>query len=111
MADKCGSPPQFNPRGDGDERQVAMAQKTAVVTGGNSGIGFETAKELARLGWRVIITGRDAERLSAAAQQIGDAATVRVADFASLGDVRALAAALNDEPRIDLLVNNIGISL
>ena len=86
-------------------------RKAAVVTGGNSGIGFETARALARLGWRVIITGRDAARLSTAAQQIGDAAMFRVADFASLGDVRALAAALNDEPRIDLLVNNIGISL
>ena len=37
--------------------------KTAVVTGGNSGIGFETARELARRGWRVIITGRDAAKL------------------------------------------------
>src|SRR5580765_7926113 len=88
-----------------------MAQKTAVVTGGNSGIGFETARQLARLGWRVIITGRDEVKLRAAAQQIGDATTIRVADFASLGDVRALAAALNGEARIDLLVNNIGVSL
>jgi NAD(P)-dependent dehydrogenase (short-subunit alcohol dehydrogenase family) len=86
-------------------------QKTAVITGGNSGIGFETAKGLARLGWRVIITGRDQAKLHAAARQIGDATTIRVADFASLGDVRALAAALNDEPRIDVLMNNIGVSL
>ena len=34
--------------------------KTAVVTGGNAGIGLATAREMARLGWRVIITGRDA---------------------------------------------------
>src|SRR3954467_1383886 len=85
-------------------------QKTAVVTGGNSGIGFETAKGLARLGWRVIITGRDEGKMRAAAQQIGGA-TIRIADFASLADVRALAAALNEEPRIDALVNNVGIAL
>jgi NAD(P)-dependent dehydrogenase (short-subunit alcohol dehydrogenase family) len=86
-------------------------QKTAVVTGGNSGIGFETARELARRGWRVIITGRDAEKLRAAADAIGSAVTVRVADFASLAQVRALGAALNEEPRIDVLVNNIGVAL
>ena len=45
--------------------------KTAVVTGGNSGIGFETARELARRGWRVIITGRDEAKLRAAADAIG----------------------------------------
>ena len=85
--------------------------KTAVVTGGNSGIGFETARELARRGWRVIITGRDEAKLRAAADAIGAAATVQVADFASFADVRALGAALNQEPRIDVLVNNIGVSL
>jgi len=85
--------------------------KTAVVTGGNSGIGFETARELARRGWRVIITGRDETRLRAAADAIGNAVTVHVADFASLAQVRALGAALNEEPRIDVLVNNIGVAL
>ena len=85
--------------------------KTAVVTGGNSGIGFETARELARRGWRVIITGRDDAKLRAAADAIGPAATVQAADFASFADVRALGAALNDEPRIDVLLNNIGVSL
>jgi retinol dehydrogenase-14 len=85
--------------------------KTAVVTGGNSGIGFMTARELARLGWRVIITGRDAEKLRATAEAIGPAASVQVADFASFAQVRALGAALNQEPRIDVLVNNIGVSL
>jgi len=85
--------------------------KTAVVTGGNSGIGFETARELARRGWRVIITGRDEAKLRVAAEAIGSAASVQVADFASFADVRALGAALNQEPRIDVLVNNIGVSL
>ena len=85
--------------------------KTAVVTGGNSGIGFETARELARRGWRVIITGRDETKLRAAADAIGEAASIQVADFAAFADVRALGAALNQEPRIDVLINNIGVSL
>jgi NAD(P)-dependent dehydrogenase (short-subunit alcohol dehydrogenase family) len=84
--------------------------KTAVVTGGNAGIGFASAREMAQRGWRVIITGRDESKLRAAASAIGGA-EFRVADFASLADVRALAQALNTEPRIDVLVNNIGVSL
>jgi NAD(P)-dependent dehydrogenase (short-subunit alcohol dehydrogenase family) len=87
-----------------------MSRKTAIITGGNSGIGFQTARELARLGWRVIITGRDESKLRAAADAIGGAVW-RKGDFASFRDVRALARALNAEPRIDALVNNIGISL
>lgn len=87
-----------------------MNQKTAIITGGNSGIGFQTAREFTRLGWRVIITGRDESRLRAAADASGGAAW-RKGDFASFRDVRGLAQALNAEPRIDVLVNNIGISL
>lgn len=83
--------------------------KTAVVTGGNAGIGLATAREMARLGWRVIITGRDGGKLRAAAAEIG--AEAKVADFASLDEVRALAQSLEAEPRIHVLVNNIGVSL
>lgn len=86
-----------------------MTQKTAVITGGNSGIGLASAREFARLGWRVIITGRDEAKLQAAAG--GTGAEVRIGDFASFAEVRALAAALNSAPRIDVLVNNIGIAL
>src|SRR5437763_1023872 len=84
-------------------------QKTAIITGGNSGIGLASAREFTRLGWRVIITGRDEAKLQVAAGEIG--AEVRVGDFASFGEVRALAAMLGNEPRIDVLVNNIGIAL
>jgi retinol dehydrogenase-14 len=87
-----------------------MSQKTAIITGGNSGIGFQTAREFTRLGWRVIITGRNESTLRAAADAIGGVAWRR-GDFASFRDVRALAQALSAELRIDVLVNNIGISL
>ena len=84
-------------------------QKIAVITGGNSGIGLASARAFTRLGWRVIITGRDEAKLQAAAAGIG--AEVRIGDFASFAEVRALAAVLNSAPRIDVLVNNIGIAL
>lgn len=88
-----------------------MAQQTAVITGGNSGIGFVTARELIRLGWRVIITGRDEGKLRAAAGELGRGISWHRGDFASFAEVRALAHALAEEPRIDVLLNNIGVSL
>lgn len=94
---------------------MAPSRNTAVVTGGNSGIGFETATALARLGWRVVMTGRSAERLAAAREAIRreTAADIDTAigDFASLASVRALASRLGAEPRIDVLLNNAGIAL
>ena len=90
-------------------------RKTAIVTGGNSGIGFVTARELVRLGWRVVLTGRNPAKLEAAVRQLASTgpgeASHRVADFASFADVRRLAAQLSEEPRIDVLLNNIGIAL
>ena len=91
-----------------------MEQTTAVITGGNSGIGFMTARELLRGGWRVILTGRDQDKLRAAAEALareGPGIEWRRADFASLAQVRALAQALDREPRIDVLINNVGIAL
>ena len=48
-----------------------LTNKVAVVTGGNSGIGFATAKEFKARGATVIITGRNAERLDKAATELG----------------------------------------
>ena len=66
-----------------------MTGKTVVITGGNSGIGFETAVGLARLGSRVVITARDADRgrvaVSAIAEKSGsDRIGLVVFDLASL---------------------------
>ncbi|MCW5774798.1 MAG: SDR family NAD(P)-dependent oxidoreductase [Rhodospirillaceae bacterium] len=92
-----------------------VLRKTAIVTGGNSGIGFETAKALVGLGWRVVVTGRDEARLRAAVAELARAgsgeAAWRVGDFASLAAVRRLAAALAEEERLDVLINNAGLVL
>lgn len=94
---------------------MSGSEKTIVITGGNSGIGFETARVLAKQGWRIVITGRDAGKLETAAKAISaeSGATVdwRLGDFASLQSVRALSAELNKVPRIDVLLNNAGIAM
>ncbi|WCT74161.1 SDR family NAD(P)-dependent oxidoreductase [Sphingomonas naphthae] len=86
--------------------------KTALVTGATSGIGEATVRALAGAGWRVVATGRRAERLEALAASIG--AQIHVAAF-DVRDADATAATLDALPEdfrgIDLLVNNAGLAL
>lgn len=86
--------------------------KTAIVTGATSGIGEATVRALAGAGWRVVATGRRAERLQALADAIGDAVHACAFD---VRDDRAMAAAVDGLPAefsgIDLLVNNAGLAL
>ncbi|HVC51983.1 MAG TPA: SDR family NAD(P)-dependent oxidoreductase [Stellaceae bacterium] len=94
---------------------TAASAPIAIVTGASAGIGLYTALGLARAGMRVVLTGRNRERTEAARRRVaavasGPAPSVALADFASLADVRTLAAALLAEyPRIDVLVNNAGL--
>jgi retinol dehydrogenase 14 len=78
-----------------------MTGRTAVVTGGNSGIGKATAQALARLGARVVITARDPDRGSTAVTEIrrtsgNDSVECVVLDLSSLASVRACATDLLD---------------
>jgi retinol dehydrogenase 14 len=87
--------------------------RTVLVTGATSGIGKATALGLAAMGARVAITGRDATRTAAAAQDIrvahGGEVFSFVADLSSQGEVRRLADEVQLAlPRIDVLVNNAG---
>ncbi len=95
-----------------------MKGKTVVVTGGNSGIGFETAADLASMGARVLVTARHADKgrgaVSAITQRIGGDAQVQlvVFDLADLASVRQGAAEILElAPRLDVLVNNAGVVL
>jgi dehydrogenase/reductase SDR family protein 12 len=90
-----------------------LAGRTAIVTGATSGLGFETARELAALGASVCIVGRDAKRTEAARQRLESetGATVEsgLADLSLLRAARAFAedyAARHD--RLDVLVHNAG---
>lgn len=85
--------------------------KVAVVTGGNSGIGLATAKEFAREGARVVITGRDAATLAEAAREIGGAVLALRSDASSLADIDELFDAVRERHgRVDVLFVNAGIA-
>jgi retinol dehydrogenase 12 len=86
-----------------------LAGRTVVVTGASSGIGAAAAEELGRLGADVVLVARDRRRLEAVAARIEGAAEPLTADFASLDEVRSLAATLLERhPRVSVLVNNAG---
>ncbi|MFF0526298.1 oxidoreductase [Actinomadura nitritigenes] len=88
--------------------------RTAVVTGASTGIGFETAAELARRGATVVLACRNPDRAARAAARIRAAAPdarlgVLDVDLESQASVRAAAARFHDDHgRLDLLVNNAG---
>jgi len=84
-----------------------MTGRTVVITGGSGGIGLITARELARVGARVILAVRDTAKGNAVARTLPGETDVRQLDVASLESVRAFAGAWAGE--IDILINNAGI--
>jgi NAD(P)-dependent dehydrogenase (short-subunit alcohol dehydrogenase family) len=88
--------------------------RTAVITGANTGLGFQTAKVLAQHGATVVLACRNLDKTANAAARVRAAApratvsTLQL-DLASLASVRRAAERLRaDHPRIDLLINNAG---
>ena len=95
-----------------------LAGKVAVITGGNSGIGKETAVSLAAMGARVVIAARNQQKANAAVKEVqertgaGDRVTTMPIDLASFTSVRSFAKSYADQyDRLDILVNNAGIVL
>src|SRR5712691_10140478 len=91
--------------------------RLAVVTGANTGLGFETARVLAARGASVVLAVRDVEKGKRAAARIAGSAPgadvmVQPLDLTSLDSIRAAAGELRARhPRIDLLINNAGVML
>ncbi len=85
-----------------------LKEKIAVITGGNSGIGYATAKELKAQGATVIITGRRSEAVDKAAAELG--VTGIVADQSHIADIENLVNRVKDQfGKIDILFINAGI--
>ena len=89
--------------------------KTVIITGANTGIGKETAIDLARRNARVILACRNVEKGEKAAVEVrkkseSDNVVFLQLDLASLTSVRQFAArVLEEEPRLDILINNAGV--
>ncbi|MEY6565866.1 SDR family NAD(P)-dependent oxidoreductase [Streptomyces albidoflavus] len=86
-----------------------LAGRTALVTGGGSGLGRAVTRALLADGARVVITGRDAENLKRTAAELGPDVLPQVCDVSRPADVEALAGALAGE-EISVLVNNAGVA-
>lgn len=87
----------------------SLENKTALVTGGNSGIGYATAKILKEKGAQVIITGRRKDAVDAAAAELG--VTGIVSDQSDIRAIEQLAASVKEAyGKVDILFINAGIS-
>ena len=94
---------------------MSLDGKTVIITGANTGIGLETAVDLAKRNARVILACRSVERGEKAAVEVrkrsgNDNVVFRQLDLASLDSVRKFSdKILEEEPRIDILINNAGL--
>ena len=87
-------------------------ERTALVTGGSSGIGLAIARMLAGEGYGVTIAGRDEDRLSRAAESFGGTVHPLAADVSQEEDAVALVRAHAERfGRLDVLVNSAGIAM
>jgi uncharacterized oxidoreductase len=87
---------------------MKISENTILITGGGSGIGFETAKLFSELGNTVILTGRNEDKLKAAARKLNHTHYI-VADVTKDVDVQALVDKVNRNfPDLTILINNAG---
>jgi dehydrogenase/reductase SDR family protein 12 len=99
----------FNP----DDLDVNLSGRRCLITGANSGIGYEAALALADLGADVVLLCRDRERGEQAKQRIRERTEnprvfLEIVDMSDLGSIRAAAARLASES-VDVLVHNAGV--
>jgi NAD(P)-dependent dehydrogenase (short-subunit alcohol dehydrogenase family) len=87
---------------------IQLAGRTAVVTGGGSGLGAVMARRLVREDVRVVLVGRRHEAVQAVATELGARARPEVCDVSDPADVEALAGRLAGE-EVSVLVNNAGV--
>ncbi len=89
-----------------------LTNKVAVVTGGNSGIGYATAEELIKRGAKVIITGRRADAVQEAAAKLENGTVGITASQSNLSDIDNLVAKVKEQhSTIDTLFINAGVAI
>lgn len=88
---------------------MIVTNKTALVTGGGSGIGYEIARMLKEQGAKVIIVGRNAEKIKLAGKSLDVPALA--CDVSKEADIENLAAIIkSDYPDLSMLINNAGVA-
>ncbi|XP_073687338.1 retinol dehydrogenase 12 [Garra rufa] len=96
---------------------VRLDDKTVIITGANTGIGKETARDLAKRGARVIMACRDLEKAEAAREELMDDSgnqniVVKKLDLSDTKSIRAFAELINkEEKQVNILINNAGIMM
>ena len=103
---------QYNPHSIKANQNAIMklTNKSALITGGNSGIGFATARLFVAEGAHVAITGRNQKTLGATAAELGDSAVAIQADVTDIDAIeRAVAAAAEQFGKLDIVFANAGI--
>ncbi|WP_421811543.1 SDR family NAD(P)-dependent oxidoreductase [Flagellimonas sp.] len=89
-----------------------MDKKIAIVTGGNSGLGYATAKKFCDNDIKTYVIGRTKERTENACAEMGDNAIPLIFDLTKLEDIPGMIQGIFDkEGHIDILVNNAGINM
>ena len=89
-----------------------LAGKTALVTGGSSGLGLATARAFSAEGARLIITGQDTARLESAGRELGENTIAIRADVRNLPELAALAEKVREKAPegLDVLFANAGVA-
>jgi len=89
---------------------MRLKDKTAIITGGGSGIGLATARAFCKEGAKVILFGRRKEKLVAAANELGDSVLFVQGDMTKNDDLdKLINKTLNNFKGIDILVNSAGL--
>lgn len=88
---------------------MKTTNNTVLITGGSAGIGLEIARKFLAEGNHVIITGRNKERLTAAAEQLGGNVIAITFDVSNAADVEVLVKQVTQNfPNLNILINNAG---
>lgn len=92
-------------------KEISLEGKTALITGGATGIGYAIAGEMCDAGADVVIVGRREEKLREAAQNLGDHCRWYQFDVTQIEEYERLLNQIEEQGTIDILVNNAGINI